>query len=538
MSLRRTTALVSFALLLFMLAAFLVLYCTLLRRSFLNMEAAHLEQHLRGLQHSLDVDFRHLDIVAADYASWDLTYDYMVSHNSRYVTSELSDDSLDSLNVHLFMLLDRDANIELLKAIGDRPRSLSAIELKTIAVAASRLVRNNVEGGITGVIKTSTSPLLISIRPILTSRNEGPPRGSLVLARLLDEKLLADISATLEAPVQLVDLRDVPTSSGLDLQTSGEKPHSIAIEENTAEIYLVLRDLELRPVSAIKVSMSRKMWHEGKKGQLWVLAILALVGVARTCFNLAFIQRRVVSRIAKLSDLIAEINRTGDLSRRAKNFGSDEIGQLATSMNQMLAKLDITHNTLIGTRERLELEASHDPLTGALNRRAGLETIEQELSRCRRDRRTLALFILDIDQFKSLNDTFGHGGGDAVLIGISKALTSTLRPFDSLIRAGGDEFIIVTPGTGHLDARHLGDRLISRLHATVIEWQQAHLKVTASIGCACCSGELSPDELIALADRALYRAKAKGRDCFESEDFNSNMMTGTLNTDLNASSPV
>jgi len=230
MSLKRTTALVSFALLLFMLSAFLVFYYTLFRRSFHNMEAAHLEQHLRGLQHSLDVDFRHLDSVAADYASWDLTYDYMVSHNSRYVTSELSDDSLSSLNVHLFMLLDRDANIELLKAIGDRPRSLSAAELKRIAFAASKLARNNVEGGITGVVETSTAPLLISIRPILTSRNEGPPRGSLVLARLVDRKFLSDISATLEAPVHLVDLRDVPGSSGLDLQTSGGMPNSISIE--------------------------------------------------------------------------------------------------------------------------------------------------------------------------------------------------------------------------------------------------------------------------------------------------------------------
>jgi diguanylate cyclase (GGDEF)-like protein len=340
----------------------------------------------------------------------------------------------------------------------------------------------------------------------------------------------------LEAPVHLVDLRDVPGSSGWDLQTSAGMPNSISIEENTADIYLVLRDLELRPISAVKVSMSRNMWQEGEKAQLWALAILALMGVAGTCFNLGFTQRRVVSRIAKLSEMTAEIDRTGDLSRRAQDFGSDEIGKLAASMNQMLAKLHVTHDTLIGTRERLELEASHDPLTGIFNRRAGLERIEQELSRCRRDRRTLALFILDIDQFKSINDSFGHGGGDAVLIGISKALTSTLRPFDTLIRAGGDEFIIVTPGTGHLDARHLGDRLMTRLHATVIEWQQAHLKVTASIGCACCSGELSPHELIALADRALYRAKAKGRDCFESEDFNSNVMTGTLNTDLNSTS--
>jgi diguanylate cyclase (GGDEF)-like protein len=536
MSLKKTTALVSLSLLLVMLAAFVMLYYTLFRRSFLKMEAAHTEQHLRGLQHTLNSDFRHLDSVAADYASWDLTYDYMANHTPGYVKSELSDDSLNSLNVHLFMLLDPNENIELLKLIGDLPRALTATELKRIASAASRLGRNNIEGGITGVIETSTGPLLISIRPILTSRNEGPPRGSLVLARLLDKRFLADMSATLQAPVQLVDLRDVPASSSLDLQTNEGMPHALSIEENTAEIYLVLRDLELQPISALKVSMSRKMWREGEKAQFWVLAILALVGIARTCFNLAFIQRRVVSRVAKLSELIADVNRTGDLSRRAEHFGSDEIGHLAESMNQMLAQLHVTQETLMGTRERLELEASHDPLTGALNRRAGLEAIERELSRCRRDRRTMALFILDIDNFKSINDTFGHGGGDAVLIGISKSLTSSLRPFDTLIRAGGDEFLIVTPGTGHLDAQHLGDRLITRLRATVTEWQQAHLKVTVSIGCACCSGELSPDELIALADRALYRAKAKGRDCFESEDFNSNMVTGTLNTDLNSAS--
>jgi diguanylate cyclase (GGDEF)-like protein len=531
MSLYKTTALVSSALVVFMLVVFVVLYLTIYRNTFKKMETAHIQDHIRGLNFAINKELHQLDTVAADYASWDLTYDYMVTRRPGYVSSELTDDSLSSLNVNVFMLLDKAGDIELLKIVGGRANSLSSDELHIIARSSSRLSRNTVQGGITGVINTATLPLLIAIRPVLTSRNQGPSRGSLVLARRLDQALLSDLGETFRGPVQFLPLQDVPLAEAKKLQTREEGAATIFLQENSAEIYLLLRDLNSQPIGALKASISRQMWHDGEKRQVWVLVLLALAGAARTFFNLAFIRRRVVSRIVRLGELVKDVNRTGDLSRRAEYFGSDEIGQLARTLNRMLAKLEATQASLIGTQERLELEASHDPLTGALNRRAGLEAIERELTRCRRDRRTLALFVLDIDNFKSINDTFGHGGGDAVLVALSKTLSNALRPFDSLIRAGGDEFIIVTPGTGLTDGKHIGERLLRRFRSTVIEWKEAHLKVTASIGLACCSGELSADELIARADRALYRAKANGRDCFETEEFTADVLLPTVTVD-------
>lgn len=184
----------------------------------------------------------------------------------------------------------------------------------------------------------------------------------------------------------------------------------------------------------------------------------------------------------------------------------------------MLATLQASQAALVQAQKRLQAEATRDSLTGALNRRAGLEALTRELVRCRRQHRTLAVFVLDIDNFKHINDAYGHAAGDAVLRGLTTLLNRTLRPFDSVIRNGGDEFHLIAPGVGVSDALRLGERVLAQVRALHITSGQATLKFTASIGMACCSGELSAEDATAFADRALYRAKANGRDRIELEE--------------------
>jgi diguanylate cyclase (GGDEF)-like protein len=156
-----------------------------------------------------------------------------------------------------------------------------------------------------------------------------------------------------------------------------------------------------------------------------------------------------------------------------------------------------------------------DGKTGLLNAVTWQREARLETARAVRTRTPLAVAIADIDHFKNVNDTFGHLAGDAVLIGIARALTALLRDSDVTGRFGGEEFAIMLPNTDAAEARQITERLcegISRI-ATPFSDGNAPLRVTISIGVAALGGSRRDlDELLAAADHALYEAKKAGRN--------------------------
>jgi diguanylate cyclase (GGDEF)-like protein len=171
------------------------------------------------------------------------------------------------------------------------------------------------------------------------------------------------------------------------------------------------------------------------------------------------------------------------------------------------AKAD--HDTIVTLNARLSELATADGLTGAKNRRYLQDALAQALSFSRRHRSPVSLAVLDVDRFKSHNDSFGHLAGDDVLRRLVAVVRGGLRAHDTIARYGGEEFIILMPATGADAAVAISERLRAAIAAT--PWN--HRAVTASFGVATtASGDEAPDELLARADRALYRAKRTGRD--------------------------
>jgi diguanylate cyclase (GGDEF)-like protein/PAS domain S-box-containing protein len=163
--------------------------------------------------------------------------------------------------------------------------------------------------------------------------------------------------------------------------------------------------------------------------------------------------------------------------------------------------------------DRLVRLASTDPLTGASNRRAGETKLDEEYSRWRRYQRHFTLLIMDCDHFKSVNDTWGHDVGDAVLISLVRRCRDGLRKSDAIIRWGGEEFLLLLPETRCEEAAIIADRLRSSIEATQIQHDGHGVSVTVSIGVAeVGQSDASVQELISRADRALYLAKSNGRN--------------------------
>jgi diguanylate cyclase (GGDEF)-like protein len=175
---------------------------------------------------------------------------------------------------------------------------------------------------------------------------------------------------------------------------------------------------------------------------------------------------------------------------------------------------------LVVKNRALNEVSSRDTLTGLYNRWYVLEKIDSEINRALRHGSPMALLMLDIDHFKNINDTYGHGVGDQVLQWVGRTLKESCRVYDVPARYGGEEFCIVLPETRMGNTTVVAERIRQRLQQSSFPVGEAAVNVTASFGIAGVDsgpdeGILSPATLIDRADRALYTAKNRGRNRIE-----------------------
>ena len=177
-----------------------------------------------------------------------------------------------------------------------------------------------------------------------------------------------------------------------------------------------------------------------------------------------------------------------------------------------------THNQLIaasfGDLQKFERHAKTDALTGLSNRHAMEETFPREVSRCRQGDQPVSLIMIDVDEFKSFNDKFGHVAGDRALSAVGHVLKTQFRPRDLLVRYGGDEFAVLLPGVREEEALAIADRVRSSVSGSTESSSDSliQIPVKVSMGVAEMEKQATYESLLRAADKALYRAKNAGRD--------------------------
>jgi len=195
----------------------------------------------------------------------------------------------------------------------------------------------------------------------------------------------------------------------------------------------------------------------------------------------------------------------------ARPFDQNDI-QLSIAISHQVA-LAIQRSQILDQARGFEQLAFTDSLTGLDNRRNFLKQAELEIERAQRFKHPLSLMILDIDNFKSINDSFGHPVGDQVLISVARRLESNLRTVDLLARYGGDEFIIVLVEADSAYASKIGKRLHLSITSKPIKTDRGEIEITMSIGVAAVA-KLQPNKSdpLSIADEALYAAKSAGKN--------------------------
>jgi diguanylate cyclase (GGDEF)-like protein len=179
------------------------------------------------------------------------------------------------------------------------------------------------------------------------------------------------------------------------------------------------------------------------------------------------------------------------------------------------ARLLVTQHRLLLVKEALRREAAHDSLTGLWNHKSILEILDRELLRAERDGQPVGLIMADVDHFKFINDSRGHAAGDAVLRIIASAVAAGVRPYDSVGRYGGEEFLIVAPGCGLVETWELAERIRSHVAACIIVIGGTRVQVTMSLGVATGQSASASEKVLQGADSALYLAKNAGRNRIE-----------------------
>jgi len=199
-------------------------------------------------------------------------------------------------------------------------------------------------------------------------------------------------------------------------------------------------------------------------------------------------------------------------SARAMALDSRQVAEELTALQERATKAETEVQRLQQELDRMSEMASHDLLTGVLNRKGLLEVLEREISRADRMGIDVCLAVLDIDDFKRINDEHGHLVGDAALKHLTDVARSALRPLDSVARYGGEEFVVVLPDTQPEEAVQVITRLQRELTTQLFLQDDQRLLITFSAGVTRLHGDETTDAALARADAAMYAAKRAGKN--------------------------
>ncbi len=280
-------------------------------------------------------------------------------------------------------------------------------------------------------------------------------------------------------------------------------------------------------VGYARIGMSVEEWERTISGTMDMLSGVGVIAVAVAIPIGFLLVRRLIKPLQLLAGSMQSFSE-GKLDVRSNVKSLDEIGDLALTFNRMADQHQRTHRRLVKlnaeleervskrTRQLREL-ASREPLTGLYNRRHFNEVLDRAFSEALRYEGDLACIMIDLDEFKKVNDQLGHQAGDGVLLCAATTIRSQLRGADLAARYGGDEFVVLLPQTNTDRAYVLAERIGGRF-AEEMAHHDPPLSTGMSMGIASLTGLKSrtPDELVRAADRALYRAKAEGKNCIAS----------------------
>ena len=581
------------ALLLLMLGIFEVSR-RVLAGSFADIETDTLRQSLLRVTNALEADLSQIAIVTADYAHWDDAYDFVHTHDQKFVEANIASTSMANIRVDLVWFMDEQGR-DVLSVINDPLLGLRPVspDLQSELHRLVPLIRAAETSPTAQLVSTPIGVLAFASRSILHNDHSGPSAGSLVFGRLLAQRDFERLGQTSQLPVHAMTIEGDGTpvlplpDDVVAWLAQGPKPDAnvylrVLDSAETLDGYVLLHDLEGRPVLLISTSVTRDALQVGKRTITGVvialvggfaLVVLAMLAVlSRSWRAQQATESRYLTIASQLDEAILVVHESTGVFFDANNAASRMLGygkaellalrlqdvfvdlpppekllgdRTSATKHEMMLRgkgdrrmpVEVTATALrlerrpvlclvardITARKQVEVQrrihqkrlsqlALHDALTRLPNRAQLRARLPKLAAKADAEGSRMALLYIDLDHFKDINDSLGHGAGDQLLVSIAQRLRAAVASSDLIVRMGGDEFVVVASGLRQVqDADRIARRIQDTLSAP-FDIGGARLNARMSIGIAVYpddGGDL--EQLLKHADIALYQAKEAGR---------------------------
>ncbi len=638
MSLRAQTALALGVMLLVTLAVLFAVIRPMLSGTFARLESTEVRAHVARVVNAIDAELESMKSTAGDWAAWDDTYEYVAGELPSYYDDNMTAAALVTLRLSLMLLSGLDGEPIAFVAVDLESGEYAEAPAELLSAPyVSSVFPALVDGEISltcGLLRLSDGLLLVAAHAILTSQDEGPSRGVLIIGRFLSPAEVQRLAEQTDLIVTVRDLNDSQLDPSILARLLGRsaEPEDVVVHPTSGDSiagHTLLRDLRGEAVGIVSIETTRDTYQAGQEALSYVGYVSVGTLVVTMVVLLFLLDRRVLARLSVLATGVAKIAAQSAPSERVSVSGRDEIAKLASGMNEMLETLEESHQKLQqserqyrdlfeysrdaiyitssegrfidanqalldllgcpreelmrlyatsfyldpkardafrtaiaepgfvvdypvqlkrcdGTvldcllttvaqtnsdgqvttyqgiirdvtelkrqQEELAHLATHDPLTGLLNRGALEDRLSLELARASRNLERCGVLYVDLDRFKDVNDTQGHAVGDDILRQVAGRLVGTLRRSDSVARIGGDEFVILVPDLEESSAEvDVAKKILRALQEPFVSSGETST-LSASIGIA-----VYPDDgeevtlLLQHADAAMYVAKQRGR---------------------------
>ncbi len=373
MTLRTKTLLIIGATLFGLVAILYAALQHILVRGYAELEQSVARQNVERALAAITDTRANLDSTAYDWASWDDTYAFMETFNTDYVESNISPSTFAGLRIDFIVYLDTSG--EIVFAEGFDPDNEEEIPIPPdLGQYLELLTVEDADGQRTGILPLIENPLLVAARPILTSEDEGPARGTLLMGRYLDAGEIARLANTTYLSLAVYRFNDayipedVKQARAALLQN--ETIAVLPLDADRVGGYTLIRDIEEMPILVLRTDFPRHIWQQGQRSVSYFLVLLLLAGLVFGVATLLLVERYVLSRLDRLTAEVRSIGRHGDAAGRVSMVGSDELTYLAGNINQMLSSLQ---------RSRAALQRAHDELEQRVRERT------QDLARANQD---------------------------------------------------------------------------------------------------------------------------------------------------------
>ncbi|MEQ8236811.1 MAG: EAL domain-containing protein, partial [Syntrophomonadaceae bacterium] len=514
------------------------------------MEQRDVEEYLAKSSTNLGNILNNMDVTASDWAIWDSTYKYIQGQNNDFVTENLPDDTLGTLNLNFMGFINNQGEVVLSRQYDESNGHSVATDPEIIQFLQGSPVISNKSPDfhMKGLFRLPNGLMLVASCPIMPSSVSREAAGNLVIGRYLHQAEINNLAADLRVNLTIDPVDNLsPDDRSYLSQLTLDNPTMVKIaDDDIITGYALLPDISGQPAGLLKIDVPREISRIGNNGIKYVVRYTLIAFLLSILIVMAFLDRRILNRLAVMSRELEFIGSTTN-KRLKTDRNKDEIALVSDSINDMLDKeqhlyqaLQEAHDELENKvldrtaalnmanaslqeemRKREEIQdkithlAYHDYLTDLPNRLLFTELLCHAMSMSKRLGKVLAILFLDLDGFKNINDTMGHYAGDWLLKEVAARLVQCIRSSDTIARLGGDEFIIMIENLSDLEG--VGVFAGKILHAFeepfVLQNQICH--VTTSIGIAVypADGE-DADTLIKNADIAMYQAKEKGKNQF------------------------